>query len=139
MHYKPVLAGRPIEELQEELRELFAPPSFRSKQVYEWICSGAGSFDEMSSLPTLMRKELSEKYSLFAGSVCSELHDPDGTIKLGIQMDDGAIIESVILTDGKGRKTACLSVQAGCPLGCVYCKTGIGTLTPWKLRASFCI
>jgi 23S rRNA (adenine2503-C2)-methyltransferase len=37
---------------------------------------------------------------------------------------DGGKIESVLLNDGSGRNTACLSTQAGCPLGCVFCRTG---------------
>ncbi|MCL2879089.1 MAG: 23S rRNA (adenine(2503)-C(2))-methyltransferase RlmN, partial [Treponema sp.] len=54
----------------------------------------------------------------------AELEDTDGTVKLGIRLEDGAIIEAVILSDAEGRKTACLSTQAGCPAGCVFCKTG---------------
>jgi 23S rRNA (adenine2503-C2)-methyltransferase len=33
-------------------------------------------------------------------------------------------IEAVLLEDGRGRRTACLSTQAGCAMGCVFCKTG---------------
>jgi 23S rRNA (adenine2503-C2)-methyltransferase len=54
----------------------------------------------------------------------TKLEDPDGTIKLRIRLWDGAAIEAVVLTDGEGRQTACLSTQAGCPIGCVFCKTG---------------
>jgi 23S rRNA (adenine2503-C2)-methyltransferase len=39
-------------------------------------------------------------------------------------LEDGAVIETVLLRDGKDRKTACLSSQAGCHAGCVFCKTG---------------
>jgi len=44
--------------------------------------------------------------------------------KFRVRLDDGAAIESVILTDGAGRRTACISTQAGCPVGCAFCKTG---------------
>jgi len=86
--------------------------------------SGAGSFEEMNNLPVSLRKDLAVHYQLLSGTVSSELLDKDSTVKLGITMDDGAIIESVILSDEEGRKTACLSTQAGCPVGCVFCKTG---------------
>ena len=118
---KSALAGIPLGELTELLTSY---PPFRIRQIYKWICSGAGTFDEMSNLPASMRKELSDKYSLFAGVVSSELRDPDGTAKLGITLEDGLVIEAVILRDGKSRKTACLSTQAGCQAGCVFCKTG---------------
>jgi 23S rRNA (adenine2503-C2)-methyltransferase len=118
---KPVLAGLLLGELNELL---ISHPPFRSSQIYKWICSGAGSFDEMSNLPVSLRRELSEKYTLISGPE-TELIGLDGTVKLGINLEDGAIIECVILSDGEGRKTACLSTQAGCPAGCVFCKTGI--------------
>ena len=119
---REVLAGLLFEELAELLKHY---PPFRSRQIYKWICSGAGSFEEMSNLPLPLRKELAEKYTLFSGELCSELRDKDGTIKLGIRLEDGAVIEAVILEDGEGRKTACISTQAGCPAGCVFCKTGM--------------
>ena len=78
----------------------------------------------MSNLPLSLRKELAEKYTLFAGELSSQLQDPDGTLKIAIRQEDGAVIEAVILRDAEGRKTACISTQAGCPAGCVFCKTG---------------
>jgi len=120
-HNKPVLAGLPTEKLAELLK---AYPPFRARQIREWICGGAASFDEMSNLPVSLRKELAEKFTLVSGEVSSQLSDSDGTVKLGISFEDGAVIEAVILGDGEGRKTACLSVQAGCAAGCVFCKTG---------------
>jgi len=122
MTAKPVLAGLPL----GQLRELLAPyPAFRSVQVHEWIRRGALSFDEMTNLPVSLRAELAEKFELISGGLDSELVDSDGTVKLGIRLFDGAVIETVMLDDGKGRKTACLSTQAGCPIGCVFCKTGM--------------
>ena len=121
MKPKPALGGLPPEELTKLLGSY---PGFRSRQIYNWICSGAGTFDEMSNLPVSLRNELAEKYTLYSGAVTSELSDPDGTVKLGITLEDGSIIEGVILRDAEDRKTACLSTQAGCPLGCVFCKTG---------------
>jgi 23S rRNA (adenine2503-C2)-methyltransferase len=122
MQTKPALSGLSRDELA---RLLIAYPPFRSGQVYEWICRGALSFYEMSNLPLSMRKELAERYRPVSGEPCFELQDSDGTLKLGIKLEDNAVIEAVILKDGKGRKTACLSTQAGCPMGCVFCKTGM--------------
>jgi len=122
MVVKPVLAGL----LPGQLKELLsAYPAYRSTQIYEWICRGTLSFDEMCNLPVSLRGDLATNYGLIAGEVIRELRDSDGTVKLGIGMTDGAVIEAVMLSDGKGRKTACISTQAGCPVGCVFCKTGM--------------
>ena len=122
MKNKIVLTGL----LPEELSELLSSyPLFRCRQLYQWIISGAPTFDEMSSLPAQMRKELEENFHLYSCSVHSELKDEDGTVKLGINLEDGSVIEAVILSDEDNNKTACLSTQAGCPMGCAFCKTGM--------------
>ena len=122
---KSVLAGLSLEQLTTLLKAEFKDcPAFRSEQIFEWICKGVQSFDEMSNLPRKMRDELSDKFSLFSGDIVSELCDKDGTIKIGIKLEDSIVIEAVMLKDGKNRKTACLSTQAGCSLRCVFCKTG---------------
>ena len=121
MEHKPVLAGLTLSALESQLSDY---PSFRARQIYQWICSGSESFDTMSNLPVSLRKELDEKYRLFAGTVSSKLTDTDGTVKLGITLGDEAVVEAVILGDGEGRKTACISTQAGCQAGCRFCKTG---------------
>lgn len=122
MAEKPILAGL----LSGRLAELLSSyPPFRARQIYEWICRGAGTFTEMNNLPAGLRTELAGEYTLLPGAVSAELRDADGTVKLGITLDDGAVIEGVILRDGKERKTSCISSQAGCPAGCVFCKTGM--------------
>jgi 23S rRNA (adenine2503-C2)-methyltransferase len=118
---KPALAGLLPGEISGFLEPL---PSFRAAQIYQWICSGAASFDNMKNLPLSLRGELAERFKLYSSQVAAELEDGDGTVKFQINLEDGCKIEAVILTDGEGRKTACLSVQAGCPAGCVFCKTG---------------
>jgi 23S rRNA (adenine2503-C2)-methyltransferase len=121
MEKNPSLAGLSPGEIGAFLNGL---PAYRANQLYKWICSGVSSFDRMENLPLSLRKDLSEQYRLYSGEVSAELEDADGTVKLQITLEDKNKIEAVILTDGEGRKTACLSTQAGCPGGCVFCKTG---------------
>jgi 23S rRNA (adenine2503-C2)-methyltransferase len=109
----------------EELADLFIGlPSFRAKQIFKWIARGAVSFNEMTDLPKETRESLSSRHSLYGSSVERVLRDPDGTVKLKINLSDGAKIEAALLRDDRGRQTACVSTQAGCPAGCVFCKTG---------------
>jgi 23S rRNA (adenine2503-C2)-methyltransferase len=83
----------------------------------------------MNNLPLELRGELAERYTLRSHTAVQQQRGSDGTVKLTIQLADGAWIEAVLLADNTkphhaARYTACLSTQAGCPAGCVFCKTG---------------
>ncbi|MDR2434314.1 MAG: 23S rRNA (adenine(2503)-C(2))-methyltransferase RlmN [Treponema sp.] len=117
----PVLCGLPPEELAALLNFL---PRFRAAQIFKWIAAGVSSFAEMKNLPLSLREELAGRFALRSSAVDARREDPDGTVKLGVRLADGARIEAVLLAGGNGRRTACLSTQAGCPAGCVFCKTG---------------
>jgi 23S rRNA (adenine2503-C2)-methyltransferase len=115
------LSGMPLEELICLLSPL---PGFRAVQIFKWIAKGISSFDEMDNLPLDLRKDLTERYTLRPKTSVEEQSGADGTVKLAIRFADKARIEAVLLADGSARRTACLSTQAGCPAGCVFCKTG---------------
>jgi adenine C2-methylase RlmN of 23S rRNA A2503 and tRNA A37 len=48
----------------------------------------------------------------------------DGTIKRAYQLWDGQLVEAVLMPYNDGRRTACISSQAGCGMGCTFCATG---------------
>jgi len=53
-----------------------------------------------------------------------EIHSSDGlTRKYLLRLADGQVIETVLM-EYEGRFTACVSSQAGCAMGCVFCATG---------------
>ncbi|MDR2160459.1 MAG: 23S rRNA (adenine(2503)-C(2))-methyltransferase RlmN [Treponema sp.] len=118
---RPVLSGIPPEELAELLHPL---PSYRALQIFKWISAGVSSFREMRNLPLSLREDLENRFTVYGSAVTDSLEDRDGTVKIRISLQDDQRIEAVLLSDGKGRRTACLSTQAGCPVGCVFCKTG---------------
>jgi 23S rRNA (adenine2503-C2)-methyltransferase len=97
---------------------------YRAVQIGKRLCSGAVVFDEMTELPKTLRENLAAAYTLRETAVANMLAAEDGTVKLQIRLLDGAFVEAVLLTDNDGRRTACISTQAGCPAGCVFCKTG---------------
>jgi 23S rRNA (adenine2503-C2)-methyltransferase len=79
----------------------------------------------MTDLPLLERERLSALYPRIPSSEPqAQLEDEDGSRKLQIRLADGAAVECVLLEDIEGRRTACLSCQVGCPMGCAFCKTG---------------
>lgn len=121
MEKKVSLSGLFPEEIEKAIQ---LSPLFRAKQIYEWISKGAESFEQMTNIDKTTRKFLEENVLLRSSKVTEVLKDPDGTIKLQISLSDGLAIETVLLTDKEGRKTACVSCQAGCAMGCAFCQTG---------------
>ena len=115
------MAGLLPEEICQNLN---VSPAFRGKQIFKWISLGVVSFDEMTNLPKDLRSSLEEKAVLRSSSVNQVLRDKDGSVKLQIKTRDGLLIETVLLTDIEGRKTACVSCQAGCAMACAFCQTG---------------
>ncbi len=118
---KIALAGLLPEEIVETLG---LSQAFRGKQIFQWIGKGAESFDEMTNLSVQLRSELSKKAVMRSSSVTKVLRDSDGTIKLQITLKDSLAVETVLLTDKEGRKTACVSCQVGCAMNCAFCQTG---------------
>jgi 23S rRNA (adenine2503-C2)-methyltransferase len=101
-------------------------PRFRISQIMKWIYqSRVDLFDKMKNLPKNSQKKFSEKFSVekLKISYCIESKKKDA-IKFGFNTSDNSgIIESVLLCDND-RRTACISSQLGCGLGCVFCATG---------------
>ena len=118
---KIALAGLLPEEM---CTSLSLTPSFRGEQIFRWIGKGADSFDAMTNVSAALRASLAEKARLRSTRVSDVLKADDGTVKLQIQTEDDLAVETVLLTDRAGRKTACVSCQAGCAMKCAFCKTG---------------
>jgi 23S rRNA (adenine2503-C2)-methyltransferase len=114
------LCGIPPRELESIL---FPMPRYRAEQVFAWINKGVDSFDAMNNLPLAQRRELDGRFCLRKTTFIKILDGP-GAAKLQIGVS-GGLVEAVVLTDGAGRRTACLSTQLGCAMGCVFCKTGL--------------
>lgn len=104
--------------------QLNLSPAFRGKQVFKWLSLGVESFDEMTNLSKDLRAALQEKAVPRSSSLNQVFRDKDGSVKLQIKTHDGLLIETVLLTDIEGRKTACVSCQAGCAMACAFCQTG---------------
>jgi 23S rRNA (adenine2503-C2)-methyltransferase len=98
---------------------------FRARQLWEWLyLKYARSFDEMTNLSKPLRQKLAEKATLSIGPIVSEQRSSDGqTRKVLFQLADGQYIETVLMKYAR-RRTLCISTQAGCAMGCVFCATG---------------
>jgi 23S rRNA (adenine2503-C2)-methyltransferase len=110
--------------LPGRIAELLGLLPFRGEQIFKWINRLETGFSGMTDLPLSLRRELEEKYRIRTGTVTERLEDPDGTVKLRLDFGENTAVETVLLSDRGERRTACLSTQAGCPMGCAFCRTG---------------
>lgn len=137
------------EELTARLVEM-GMPRFRSKQIHEWVFAKRVSrFEEMTNLSLADRQKLAERFEIFSGEVVRRQTATDLTEKILIRWADGGLTETVMIPcdddrcDDYGntvvahRRTACLSTQVGCPVGCAFCASGLeglkGNLTAGQI------
>jgi 23S rRNA (adenine2503-C2)-methyltransferase len=114
------------EELAVFIAKLGQKP-YRARQIINWIYKKlASSFDEMTDLPLDFREELDKTAFISNLKLLQEQNSSDGTRKFLFQLEDSKSIESVLIpnTRGENKFTLCISSQAGCALGCVFCLTG---------------
>ncbi|HSH05953.1 MAG TPA: 23S rRNA (adenine(2503)-C(2))-methyltransferase RlmN [Anaerolineae bacterium] len=111
-------------ELEQLVKEQ-GQPQFRAQQIWEWLYQQyALDFDEMSNLPKSLRAKLATIATLKPMEVVLNEKSSDGqTKKLLFKLNDGRLIETVRMKYEK-RVTLCISTQAGCAMGCVFCATG---------------
>ncbi len=99
-------------------------PAYRLRQVLPRLWQRpVGSWADATELPAGLRTALAEAFPLFRLTLATRQVSSDGTEKFLWTLADGEAIESVLIPEGK-RRTLCISSQAGCALGCVFCATG---------------
>ncbi len=115
-HIKSLLPA----ELEIVLQEM-GEPKYRAKQIFRWLHLGVTSFEEMSDLPKNLRAKLEERFTLTVPQILrKQVSAKDGTIKYLFGLQDGNSIESVLMKYEHGY-SICISTQAGCKMGCVFC------------------
>jgi len=113
-----------LAEMEIFFKELDLEP-YRARQVFQWLWQkSVVDFDKMTNLSLDLRKLLAEKFKIEFLNLLKKLKASDGAEKFLWQLEDKAIIESVFIPEPP-RKTLCVSTQVGCPLGCLFCATGI--------------
>ena len=114
-------------------------PRYRGSQLMRRLWAAPiGSWHDALELPKPLRDALEVEFPLprLVAEVVQESRD--GTRKYLWTLPDGEKIESVLIPTAS-RRTLCISSQAGCALGCVFCATGrMGfrrNLAPWEITA----
>lgn len=112
------------EQLADLVEDLGGKP-FQARQVSHWIWKhGVTTFDEMRNVPAKLRAALAEQHTVRTTSLHKADLAADGTEKLLLRLPDDDTVECVIIPDGE-RTTLCISTQVGCPVGCVFCASGM--------------
>ena len=100
-------------------------PKFRAQQVRDWVYAKlVADPARMTNLAKRDQDVLRNNLTFATSSVTTHQASNDGTQKLLLTWPDGSVAECVMIPDGD-RRTACISSQVGCPVGCRFCASGI--------------
>lgn len=121
------LIGMKKTELEALMGEL-GEAKFRAAQLYKWVYSPVDSIDDMTNIPKVLKEKIKEHY--FYRHITAEhilMDEKDGTKKFLFRLEDGNLIESVLMNYSYG-STICISSQVGCRMGCKFCASTIDGL-----------
>ena len=132
----PPLLGLTRQQLEQVLTDA-GQPAFRGRQIAEWLYRhGIRTFAEITNLPKSLRERLDADWVVGRSHLLTTQQASDGTVKYLLEEPDGERLECVLIPES-GRATACVSSQAGCPIGCPFCATGLmgpgRNLTPGEI------
>lgn len=124
--------------LETTLKE-WNEPAYRAKQIWQGLYQHLySSPEQFTNLSKSLREKIAENFSFSNFKVKTYLDSSDhSTRKTLFELPDGNLIEAVLMkygdpadspspgwSEGKPRRTLCISTQAGCAMGCVFCATG---------------
>lgn len=114
-----------LSELTDEIEKI-GEKSFKAKQIYSWLHKrGVDNFNEMTDISKNLREKLENSYDIYTCTIEKKLVSMyDNTVKYLFKLNDGELIESVIMKYKYGY-TICVSSQVGCKMGCRFCASGI--------------
>jgi 23S rRNA (adenine2503-C2)-methyltransferase len=123
----PDLRGMLLPEL-EDLVERLGEPRYRGRQIARWVYAhGAQTVEEMTDLPSAFRHRLATVARIGRLTVLRTQDAPDhSATKHLVALEAGQTVECVRMRFDDGRRSACISTQAGCAMGCGFCATGLG-------------
>ncbi|MHB9126943.1 MAG: 23S rRNA (adenine(2503)-C(2))-methyltransferase RlmN [Candidatus Humimicrobiaceae bacterium] len=103
---------------------LQSEPGFRIRQIERSIYKDFNeNWDDFTELPLRLREILKKEIDLSINGIICQSED-SGSLKALIKLEDGIAVETVLMMHKDDRNTVCVSSQAGCAIGCKFCKTG---------------
>lgn len=123
MKDRPNIRDMSLPEIEALITQL-GKEKYRARQIMKYLYQkGATTFGEMTTLSREFRTRMEDLVALAEPSIDRIQTSSDGTKKALFRLDDGLFIESVLIP-GRNHWTACISTQAGCAMGCLFCLTG---------------
>ena len=109
----------------EELASAWNVPAYRATQIWEGLYQHLyASWEDFTALPAALRSRLAAEFEISPLVPVARLDSSDGqTHKTAFRLADELQIEVVAMRYTR-RVTLCISSQAGCAMGCVFCATG---------------
>jgi 23S rRNA (adenine(2503)-C(2))-methyltransferase len=103
-------------------------PKFRLEQIKKAVYQdGISDFAEITNIPKDLREGLKKEISILSLEPSQILASKDKrSVKSLLKLEDGNLIETVLISPKPGDWSVCVSSQVGCPLGCGFCATGRG-------------
>ena len=100
-------------------------PVYRARQIWQGLYRQYwDSPEKFTNIPITLRTRLAETLEFNVLTLVTSLSSSDGqTVKSLFKLPDGRSIEAVLMKYNY-RNTLCVSSQAGCAMGCVFCATG---------------
>lgn len=99
-------------------------PAFTAKQIADWLYKKEiSTISEMSNLSLKVREKLSDKYEFGLTQSTKADVSTDGTKKYLFPTLNEKFVEAAYIPE-TDRATLCVSTQAGCKMGCLFCMTG---------------
>ena len=118
------LLGCEISKLEQMMLER-EQKKFRATQLYTWIYEKETlNFDQMSDISIRFREELNRDFCLTLPKIYRKQESKDGTIKLLLELEDGAKVETALMPYNYGN-AICVSSQVGCNMACAFCASGL--------------
>jgi 23S rRNA (adenine2503-C2)-methyltransferase len=97
---------------------------YRARQLFQWVYQkGVFDFSAMTDISKSLRTLYASMFDTTLPPLEEVLTSRDGSTKFGFLMQDGSLIESVLIPE-ENRTTLCVSCQVGCRMGCRFCVTG---------------
>jgi len=124
----PLECGRMLELFPEELQSLAIEnglQAYRGRQVFGWLHKKrVYDLDVMTNLPRDFRNTLKKALPLMPVRRMEAFSSGDGTKKIHLSLVPGETIETVIMQGDDSAVSVCISTQVGCPVGCIFCRSG---------------
>ena len=116
--------GLTMNGLKEYLKSKGEKP-FKSTQMFEWLYRhNVKSFDEMTNIKKDFIHVLKEDFSLDLLKIVTHQESNDGTHKYLLELEDGNLIEAVLMNHFYGN-SICVTSEVGCNMGCQFCASGM--------------